>query len=386
MPVAGSDNSVLDRDVQSKVLALLSKINDPGSYAGSFAQALEELKNKATELKDKSEITHTDWTQLNTYIVASNKGFSDWEKDINTAFGNDVPVDVQTALTRLGEIEEELAQLSACVTENIPQGTGGDHYLNLTAMLRLACTMQFDKLTAKQEEAEEVQQILQQYFKPKNLWNIIPSDSYYLQRLTDFKKRYPNATPPEYYLCYGDKYLNRFKYDLRPNLSAQGQQWLDGALQNLQEAIELKIVGRTPKQPGDPDINIKLENFNFQQYVFDSHVKAYVDAGLLQLSIIEKVKIALTPDCKDLFSSLGLKQAKDVGVLQAKYYLDNPGFAAVQVKEAYDNWDRIVQMASDYCERQKNAPQPQGCAPQTNCVPCDAAEVIDRIIKIILII
>jgi hypothetical protein len=190
MPVAGSDNSVLDRDVQSKVLALLSKINDPGSYAGSFAQALEELKNKATELKDKSEITHTDWTQLNTYIVASNKGFSDWEKDINTAFGNDVPVDVQTALTRLGEIEEELAQLSACVTENIPQGTGGDHYLNLTAMLRLACTMQFDKLTAKQEEAEEVQQILQQYFKPKNLWNIIPSDSYYLQRLTDFKKRY----------------------------------------------------------------------------------------------------------------------------------------------------------------------------------------------------
>jgi hypothetical protein len=167
MPVEGSDNTVLDRDVQSRLLAIYNRNNNPTSYAGSFDQALKDLKDKAEELKDKSEITHTDWTQLNTYIVASNKGFSDWKDDVNAAFGNDVPVDVQTALTRLGEIEDELTQLSACATENIPQGGGGDNYLNLTAMLRLACVMQFDKLIAKQGEAGQVERTLQKVFWPK---------------------------------------------------------------------------------------------------------------------------------------------------------------------------------------------------------------------------
>ncbi|MFC0183584.1 hypothetical protein [Pseudarcicella hirudinis] len=157
-------------------------------------------------------------------------------------------------------------------------------------------------------------------------------------------------------------------------------------MKNLQDAIELKLVGRVPKQAGDPDINIKLENSNseFQQYVFKSHVKAYVDAGLLKLNVMEKVKIALTPDCKDLFSVLGSEQAKDVGLKQAQYYLSNPGFAVDQVKEAYDHWDEITQMASDYCVKQQNAPQPSGCEPQTNCIPCDAAEVLSKIITVTL--
>jgi hypothetical protein len=166
----GSVTGAIGRDLHRQVMALLTQ--GAGSFSGKFGEALENLKIKATELKTKSGITQTDWTTLNSYIVASKSGFTEWKGSISNAFGNDIPEEVQTALTRLGEIEEELAQLSACATENIPQGGGGDNYLNFTAMLRLACAMQFDKLIAKQGEAGELALFLEEVLDPESIWGV----------------------------------------------------------------------------------------------------------------------------------------------------------------------------------------------------------------------
>ena len=44
--------------------------------------------------------------------------------------------------------------------------------------------------------------------QPDPLTEYIGKDNYYLKRIEDFKKRYPNAEVPDYYKNYGDFYLH----------------------------------------------------------------------------------------------------------------------------------------------------------------------------------
>lgn len=184
---------------------------------------------------------------------------------------------------------------------------------------------------------------------------------YYRFRYLDFVKRYPDKDPPTYYLEYGDKYLRRFVLKTKATLSPEGKLWLDKALIYLQDEMENKVLNQKPGEE-----SVENDNKKFTDFAFGTHVKAYEKAGVLSLSVMDKVKILLTPDAKDLFSDRGLDQAKNISAHLYFYYLFNPKTAIKHMVEVKDNIGTIRQMVHKYYienksffeERAKKGPYP----------------------------
>jgi len=170
---------------------------------------------------------------------------------------------------------------------------------------------------------------------------------YYKDRAQDFKNRNPGKAIPTYYLGYGNKYIHRFTEETKATLSPEGQKWLDDALHNLQVAMELKLTKTVEGK------TIELNNKRFTDFAFDSHVEAYEKAGVLKLPIMDKMKILLTPDAKDLFSNRGLEQATLIAKHQIEYYIKHPAFAIQQAKEVKENFGMIITMVHDYYLKNK---------------------------------
>ncbi|MFV0573701.1 MAG: RHS repeat domain-containing protein, partial [Xanthomarina gelatinilytica] len=130
---------------------------------------------------------------------------------------------------------------------------------------------------------------------------------YYIKRYVSHLKRY-NSKPPDYYLGYGHKYINRFKNVTRPKLSNAGKKWLD------RTAIGLQFLMN--KGLRESNGAIALNNDKFRSFAFDTHVPAYVGSGLLDLGVKDKMTIGTTPDFGDLATFDGIKQANDIWLLQ----------------------------------------------------------------------
>lgn len=130
---------------------------------------------------------------------------------------------------------------------------------------------------------------------------------YYRLRADDFKRRHPDLPVPSYYMGYGDKYINRFTNELGPKLSPGGQAWLARARLNLQVAIEDLLK----KDPAAFD-RLERDDEAFKEFAYDSHPKAYFDAGLERLPLKDLVKIGCTPDVRDLLNTNGLEQIAEV--------------------------------------------------------------------------
>ncbi len=134
-----------------------------------------------------------------------------------------------------------------------------------------------------------------------------PSGDYYKQRYDDFVRRNPGQTPPDYYLNYGQKYLEKFSALGSKDLSPAGLAWRDRTLKALQEAIEMK-------RAEDPAAFAQLERDPeaFKKFAYDTHADAYVNSGLLKLPAQDLVKIATTPELRDLLTKDGVRQIADV--------------------------------------------------------------------------
>jgi len=130
-----------------------------------------------------------------------------------------------------------------------------------------------------------------------------PALDYYRQRYDDFVQRNPGKTPPSYYLEYGQKYLEKFSALGQKDLSPSGLAWRDRTLKTLQDAIEKKRME-------DPEGFAKLEQNDaaFKAFAYGTHPDAYLKGGLLKLPAHDLLKIASTPELKDLFTPDGLKQ------------------------------------------------------------------------------
>jgi hypothetical protein len=126
---------------------------------------------------------------------------------------------------------------------------------------------------------------------------------YYKQRYDDFVRRNPGMTPPDYYLGYGQKYLDRFSSLGSKDLTPQGLEWRDKTLKALQDSIETKRME-------DPVGFAQLERdpAAFKKFCYDSHPDAYVDSGLYKLPAQDLVKIGTTPDLRDLLNKDGINQ------------------------------------------------------------------------------
>lgn len=120
---------------------------------------------------------------------------------------------------------------------------------------------------------------------------------YYQRRHQDFVARHPEATPPTYYLGYGDLYVRRFTTELAPELSEKGQAWLVQARKNLQVAIEVELA-RNPE--------IELNDQAFTEFAYATHSRAYLDAGLTSLPVDDLIRVAVTPNLRDTLNRKGL--------------------------------------------------------------------------------
>ena len=136
--------------------------------------------------------------------------------------------------------------------------------------------------------------------------------------------------PPDYYVSYGYFYCSRYGKYLYPTLSDQGKQWLANARKNLQRNMEsalkqnmaggvIKIVCKVDHRrdyTSKPIAQYQLEikNDTFRQVAFGTHVPAYLDAGLAELSVADMAKITGQPDIGEWGKSDTWKQAEGAAV------------------------------------------------------------------------
>jgi len=168
---------------------------------------------------------------------------------------------------------------------------------------------------------------------------LLGSVDYYKWRYNDFIKQNPGEKAPDYYLNYGNKYIQRFTNETNNQLSKQGKQWLVNARRNLQVAIEDKLKA-------DPTIELRNGGNDFKEFAFNSHVDAYWNAGLYKLNTVDLVAIVLTPNFKDLTSEDGMKQATEMMGKLTDYWLDNPMEGLKRGAELLANQDKIKAMVT----------------------------------------
>jgi hypothetical protein len=176
---------------------------------------------------------------------------------------------------------------------------------------------------------------------------------YYRNRHRDFAARNPGMSPPPYYLQYGDKYIQRFKALGPHQLSPEGLAWRDRALKGLQDAMET-LRGDKPHVFAQ----LEREPENFKEFAYHTHVKAYLDAGLLNLPVQDLSTIVFTPDFKDLLNREGLEQIKEV--LRKVRPHDMEAIAAASTLEVARH---TVQPTLEQLERELKARMLQGWQP-----------------------
>ena len=144
---------------------------------------------------------------------------------------------------------------------------------------------------------------------------------------------------------YGFKYCVVFSASLMPKLSKDGQKWLTRARENLQMYMENGVIKGKFTSSFDHDFNkqlanrslkdVELDNNWFQRFAFATHPDAYIDAGLIQVSIPDKLEISLTPDFKEWVNTGTWYQAWLVGKEQLKQWKkDTMGYGGKKYDEA----------------------------------------------------
>lgn len=148
--------------------------------------------------------------------------------------------------------------------------------------------------------------------------------------------------PPGYYIDYGYKYCEEFNSSERlEKLSEAGKSWTTKVTVLLQEKLNQILLN-------NPDI--ELNSDLLEKKAFESHVEAYLEAGLLELPMSDKMNIFFTVDCKDLVKENGRQQVWDVVEAQILYYKSNPGAAVADATyisgHVSDIFDLIVENIS----------------------------------------
>lgn len=169
----------------------------------------------------------------------------------------------------------------------------------------------------------------------------IGTPNYYLARYDDYKSRNNNIENPEiYYISYGYKYCERFE-SLRntEGTSEALKDWIDKTTTLLQEKLEAQIKA-------NPTIESDLDNL--MRMAFKTPPEAYIEGGLFQLNMTDKIKIITTIKFEDLVSRLGREQIADVVNAQIGYYIKHPSEAVRDARYMKENWSEIQQILHDY--------------------------------------
>lgn len=122
-------------------------------------------------------------------------------------------------------------------------------------------------------------------------------------------------------------------------LSSKGEEWGENTTNLLQKEMEALIRE-------NPTIEDNLENLTTA--AFKTHPKAYIEGGILQLEILDKIRIITTIEFKDIISKLGREQVAEVVNAQIGYYIKHPSEAVRDARYMKENWSEIQQILHDY--------------------------------------
>ena len=144
--------------------------------------------------------------------------------------------------------------------------------------------------------------------EPADLTDKIGAEDYYVSRYKDFRRRNPESAAPTYLLDYGDKYFTKF-HDQKESMSPVSQEWLTKTGEGLHKAIE-------DKRADNPLLFAELEKNDkaFRTFAYDSHPSVYVNSGLTDVPLVDRIKVARTPQLTDLLTLGGIKQVVETGV------------------------------------------------------------------------
>lgn len=127
---------------------------------------------------------------------------------------------------------------------------------------------------------------------------------------------------------YGYKYCVVFSNYLMPKLSPEGKKWLKLARILLQKYMEQGLIDRNFESKYNKGFNkvakvktlnsVELDSSYFQTFAFATHPDAYLDAGLINISVKDKMEVSLTPDFKEWASTGTWEQAWYVAKEQMK--------------------------------------------------------------------
>jgi hypothetical protein len=202
-----------------------------------------------------------------------------------------------------------LRQARAAKTQANPASARARNTASPASTTRTNTTRNADAFEASTRGATRTSAATTRSSSANNLPAEVPTGTqdYYRRRHDDFVRRNPGVTPPAYYMEYGQKYLERFNSMGPKDLSPKGLEWRDKTLKALQDAIETKRME-------DPVAFAQLERDPeaFKRFCYDTHAQAYLQSGLLQLPAQDLLKIATTPDLRDLLNKDGLRQIADV--------------------------------------------------------------------------
>lgn len=123
---------------------------------------------------------------------------------------------------------------------------------------------------------------------------------YYRFRFDDFVRRNPESQPPDYYLNFGERYLRRFRLEARPNLTEQGQAFVDRVGVALQRRMEAELQSN-PLQFAELEQN----SAEFRRFAYETHIATYCESGWGDLPLADNRTIASYVDELDLFRGVG---------------------------------------------------------------------------------
>ena len=167
-----------------------------------------------------------------------------------------------------------------------------------------------------------------------------PSADYFRQRADDFARRNPDALLPELYQGQGQRSLEKLSSLGAKDLQPAGLAWRDRAVKALQDAVETK-------RAADPAAFAQLERDPeaFKKFTSEALSQACVHAGVLNLSAQDQVKLATTPELRELLGKEGVKQiAATIGKLKPEDVARMGGKTAETLGRAGDELRKTLKL------------------------------------------
>lgn len=289
---------------------------DDGETAGLEAEATEvEAAQEAAEEERAANIEEALTENFTTFDADGNGHLN--EEEISSALQGQLSPDEEAALATLRGRQDQIQ--GAADTEMFMEW-GGVSLQDVSAF-RSNGTQDAEiideQFAIEQGLARELPLDPSLRDTPADLTEIAGTREFYLERYEDFRRRNPDMEAPKYYTDYGLKYFDRF-HENKADMTPAGQGFVNRTGLALQVGIE-------EARAADPQAFAQMErnSDDFSSFAYGTHPDAYINSGLNQIPLQDRLAVAGTPDLGDLLTLDGVAQMVETGARVVPQDADN---------------------------------------------------------------